>query len=165
MFAPTIMKARLVQLTPQEVKQMGITTLLLDVDNTLSTHHSQIPLEGIVEWVETMKNEGILLFIVSNAKKSRVAPFADLLGLPYFYLCKKPLPFGIMRAIKQLNVPKSRVMLCGDQIFTDMIAGRFAVIKTLLVEPAQLEVGFTFRLRRRLEKPLIRRYYRKEQTK
>ena len=164
MFRPTIMKKRLVNLTVQELKTMGITTLLLDVDNTLSTHHSQIPLEGVVPWLNEMKEQGINLFLVSNAKGKRVAPFAKQLGIEYFSLCKKPLPFGVLRAIKQLNVPKNAVMLCGDQLFTDMPAGRLAGIKTLLVEPAQLESGWTFRVRRKLEKPLLSRYHRKENT-
>ena len=162
MFRPSIIKKRLVNLTANELNEMGITTLLLDVDNTLSTHHSQTPLEGVVSWLDEMKKQGIGLFLVSNAKEKRVAPFAKQLGIGYFSLCKKPLPFGIIRAIKRLNVPKSSVMLCGDQLFTDMPAGRLAGIKTLLVEPAQLESGWTFRVRRRLEKPLLRRYHQKE---
>lgn len=162
MFRPTIMKKRLINLTVQELKDMGITTLLLDVDNTLSTHHSQTPLEGVVSWIYEMKKQGINLFLVSNAKGRRVAPFAKQLGVEFFSLCKKPLPFGVLRAMKRLKVPKSAVMLCGDQLFTDMPAGRLAGIKTLLVEPAQLESGWTFLIRRTLEKPLLRRYHRKE---
>ncbi len=165
MFRPTIIKKRLVNLTANELKEMGITTLLLDVDNTLSTHHSQTPLEGIMQWLEEMKQQGIGLFLVSNAKEKRVAPFAKQLDIGHFSLCKKPLPFGVLRAIKQLKVPKSAVMLCGDQLFTDMPAGRMAGIRTLLVEPAQLESGWTFRIRRTLEKPLLRRFHRKENIK
>ena len=162
MFRPTIMKKRLVNLTVEELKEIGVSTLLLDVDNTLSTHHSQEPLEGIVPWLDGMKEKGIGLFLVSNAKEKRVAPFAKQLDIGYFSLCKKPLPFGVLRAIKYLNVPKNTVMLCGDQLFTDMPAGSFAGIKTLLVEPALPETGWTFRVRRTLEKPLLRRFHRKE---
>ena len=146
----------------KEAKEMGVSTLLLDVDNTLSTHHSQIPLEGVESWLCEMKQQGFDLFLVSNAKERRVAPFAKRLDIGFFSLCKKPLPFGVLRAINRLNVPKNNVMLCGDQLFTDMPAGRLAGIKTLLVEPAQLETGWTFRIRRSLEKPLLRRYHRKE---
>ncbi len=162
MFRPTMIKKRLIDLSVSEMNAMGITTLLLDVDNTLSTHHSQVPLDGVVSWLDEMKQQGIGLFLVSNAKEKRVAPFAKQLGIGYFSLCKKPLPFGVLRAIQQLKVPKSTVLLCGDQLFTDMPAGRLAGIRTLLVEPAQLESGWTFRIRRTLEKPLLRRYYRKE---
>ncbi len=161
MFRPTVMKKRLVNLTTEELKELGVTTLLLDVDNTLSTHYSQMPLDGVVTWLEEMKQEGIGLFIVSNAKNKRVEPFAKQLGLSYFALCKKPLPFRILRAVKRLNVSKGSVMLCGDQLFTDMLSGYFAGMKTMLVEPAQPESGWTFRVRRKLEKPLIRRYLKR----
>ena len=162
MFRPTIMKKRLTNLTIEELNAMGVTTLLLDVDNTLSTHHSQTPLEGVVEWLEMMKQAGIGLFIVSNAKKQRVEPFAKFLDIPFFSLCKKPLPFGIKRAVKCLKVSKNQVLLCGDQLFTDMPAGRLAGIKTMLVEPALLENGWTFKIRRTLEKPLLKKYSQKE---
>lgn len=159
LFRPTYMKHRVVQLSVEEIKKRHIHTLLLDVDNTLSTHHSQTPLSGVEDWLRQLKEQGIRLFIVSNAKSSRVAPFANRLGLPFFSLCQKPLPFRLNKAIKQLGVSKEGVLLCGDQLFTDMIAGNLCGVRTLLVEPAQPESGWTFRLRRRLERPLLGRYH------
>ena len=43
-----------------------------------------------------------------------------------------------------------------------MICGNLAGIPTVLVEPYQLETTRSFKLRRRLERPLIRRYKKKE---
>jgi HAD superfamily phosphatase (TIGR01668 family) len=161
-FRPTLQKYRLTDLTAEELKNLGVSTLLLDVDNTLSTHHSQTPLEGIEDWLDDMRKAKVNLFIVSNAREARVAPFAEKLGLSYFSLCKKPLPFRLQKAIRRLGVKKDTVMLCGDQLFTDMPAGNLCGIKTLLVTPAQLETGWTFRLRRRLEQPLLRKYIKGE---
>ncbi|MBR6548949.1 MAG: YqeG family HAD IIIA-type phosphatase [Clostridia bacterium] len=162
-FRPTLQRNRVTDLSVKTVQQLKISTLLLDVDNTLSTHHSQIPLNGVEKWLADMTEAGVSLFIVSNAKKERVAPFAEQLGLPYFWLCKKPLPFRLKKAIRQLGAEKRSVMLCGDQLFTDMAAGNLCGIRTLLVTPAQLETGWTFRLRRCLERPLLKRY-KKEQS-
>ena len=162
-FRPDLYRRQLTDLTPAEVTAMGVRALLLDVDNTLSLHHSQTPLPGIPEWLASMKQAGILLVIVSNARKSRVQPFADSLDLPFFWLCKKPLPFSILRGIRRLGVSKKQTMLCGDQLFTDMAAGFLAGTKKLLVTPAKPETGWSFRLRRRLEKPLLARYTGEEQ--
>jgi HAD superfamily phosphatase (TIGR01668 family) len=151
-------KYRLTDLTVEQLKTLGVTTLLLDVDNTLSTHHSQTPLDGVEDWLNQMGQANIKMFIVSNARESRVAPFAKKLGLEFFSLCKKPLPFRLNKAIGRLGANKQEVMLCGDQLFTDMPAGNLCGIKTLLVTPAQLETGWTFRIRRRLEQPLLLKY-------
>ena len=72
------------------------------------------------------------------------------------------MPFRLKKAIRRLGVNKDTVMLCGDQLFTDMPAGNLCGIKTLLVTPAQLETGWTFRLRRRLDQPLLRKYIKGE---
>lgn len=161
-FQPNHYCHRLTDVTVEQLHQWEIQTLLLDVDNTLSTHHSQIPLDGIPRWIEEMKQANIALMIVSNAKKERVAPFAERLGLDYFWLCKKPLPFRLKKAMKQLGVSRENVMLCGDQLFTDMPAGNLCGIQTLLVTPAQPEQGWTFRVRRRLERPLLKRYQKEK---
>ena len=61
------------------LKQNNIDTLLLDVDNTLSTHHGTILVDGLKEWLFKMQQNGIRLAIVSNSKKFRIKPFAERL--------------------------------------------------------------------------------------
>ncbi len=162
-FKPTYYKRRLTDLTVAELKNEGIHTLLLDVDNTLSTHHNPEPDEGIPALIDEMKREGIGLIIVSNSRRARVEPFAQKLGVDFFYLCKKPLPFRLNKAIKQMGADKKGMMLCGDQIFTDMPAGNLCGVKTLLLEPIEEETGWSFRVRRKLERPMRRRYKEKVQ--
>ena len=159
-FRPTIMKGRLTMLQPAELSEMGIKGLLLDVDNTLATHFNQTPLEGIPEFLGKMSGFGIKLMIVSNARASRVEPFAEKLGLPFECLCKKPLPFGGMRAVRRMGLEKSEVLLCGDQLFTDILCGNVCGIKTLLLTPALMEDKLNFKIKRPLEKPLLRKYSR-----
>ena len=160
-FKPTYYKRRLTDLSVAELKEKGIHTLLLDVDNTLSTHHNPNPDEGIPAFIERMKEEGIALFIVSNSRRARVEPFADKLGIDFFSLCKKPLPFRLRKAIKRMGADKKGMMLCGDQIFTDMPAGNLCGVKTLLLDPIEAESGWSFRLRRAVERPMRRRYKEK----
>ena len=59
-FKPTYYKRRLTDLTVAELKNEGIHTLLLDVDNTLSTHHNPDPDEGIPALIDEMKREGMV---------------------------------------------------------------------------------------------------------
>lgn len=109
---------------------------------------------------------GLTLTILSNNYKERVEPFAKQLGLPFVSMAAKPLPFGVGRACRKLKIRRKETALIGDQIFTDMICGNLAgVLHRCLVEPYELETTRSFRIRRRLEKPVIRRFLEKEGRK
>lgn len=138
------------------LKQNNIDTLLLDVDNTLSTHHGTILVDGLKEWLFKMQQNGIRLAIVSNSKKFRIKPFAERLELPFFGLACKPLPFGYISARKNLNFQKKTTAIVGDQIFTDVLGANLYGIKSLLVRPIQLEDGWSFKVRRYFERKILK---------
>ena len=72
----------------------------------------------------------------------------------------KPLPFNFNKARRLYNAKKEQTAIIGDQIFTDIVGGNIANIKTILVEPFEpkTEGGFFFRLKRRLERRYIKKY-------
>ncbi|MBQ1183931.1 MAG: YqeG family HAD IIIA-type phosphatase, partial [Clostridia bacterium] len=117
------------------LKENNIDTLLLDVDNTLSTHHGTVLVDGLREWLDKMVENGISLVVVSNSKKWRIEPFAKRLELPFVSLACKPLPFGYSKAQKMMNSQKSKTAIVGDQIFTDVLGANLFGIKSLLVRP------------------------------
>ncbi len=143
------------------LSENNIKALILDVDNTLSTHHSQTPLENVENWLRDMESKGIKLLILSNSKKERVAPFARLLSLDFLSLGCKPLPFGLIRAKRRLGFKAKETAMIGDQIFTDMIGANTCGLHTILLEPIEPEEGKSFKIRRKLEKRFIDKYERK----
>ncbi len=160
---PKIKVERVTDITPQILKKYDINALILDVDNTLSTHHGQILTDGLLEWIELMKQNGIFLTVLSNSKEKRVKPFAEKINLEYISLGLKPLPFGYLRAMKRYSLKRKNTAIVGDQIFTDILGGNLVGIKTVLLTPIKLEDGWSFKLRRRLEK-LIFKLYRIKNT-
>ena len=155
-FRPTIKIPRVTDISTQLLKKYDITALILDVDNTLSTHHGEVLTDGLEEWLSYMKDSGIKLTVLSNSKESRVAPFAKKIGLDFISLGLKPLPFGYIRAVKKLGVKRKNAAIVGDQIFTDIIGGNTVGVKTVLLTPIKPEDGWSFKLRRKLEKFLIK---------
>lgn len=147
---------RATDISVEFLKNNNIDTLLLDADNTLSTHHSQQPAEGILEWLDMMRANGIALMMVSNSKERRVKPFAEKLGLEFEYLSLKPLAKGVNRAVKRLGADKKRTALVGDQIFTDVLATRLSGIRPLFVKYMKAEEKFSFKVRRHLEGKLLK---------
>ncbi len=147
---------RITDIDFEYLRENNIDTLLLDVDNTLSTHHGTILVDGLVEWLEVIQGKGIQLIVVSNSKRWRIEPFAGRIGLPFVSLACKPLPFGYHKGIKKLGADKKRTAIIGDQIFTDVLGANLYGIKSLLVRPVKLENGWTFKVRRYFEKKMLK---------
>ncbi|MBQ3094127.1 MAG: YqeG family HAD IIIA-type phosphatase [Clostridia bacterium] len=159
---PTILKNRITELTPQELDAMGVKALLLDVDNTLTRHHSQELDDGVAAWLASMRDAGVQMRLVSNSKKPRVDPFAKRIGLDYEHTSMKPLPFGFFRAAKAMGVSRRECLVIGDQTFTDVLGAKLAGVRVLQLLPIEEETMWSFRVRRRLEKRVLARYQRRQ---
>lgn len=158
LFIPDIKLERVTDIKIELLEKYNIKALILDVDNTLSTHHGQILTDGLEEWLGYMKQNGIKLTVLSNSKKKRVEPFAAKISLDFISLGLKPLPFGYLRAVNALGEKRKNTAIVGDQIFTDILGGKTVGVKTVLLTPIKPEEGWSFKLRRKLEKKIIARY-------
>lgn len=156
LFYPTLYRRRITDVTTEDLRRMGVRGILLDVDNTLTTHDAPDLTDQVKEWLATMQQEGFLLIIVSNNKPERVAPFAEKIGLPFAALAHKPMPSGYKKAAVTLGVPKKECVVIGDQIFTDIMGANLAGIASVLLEPIQPEVEQKFIVfKRKLERVLL----------
>lgn len=154
---PTIKLQKITDITPNILKKRDIKALILDVDNTLSTHHGQILTDGLEAWLQEMKENGIKLTILSNSNSKRLTPFAEKIGLDFISLGLKPLPFGYLRALKKLSVKKCNAAIVGDQIFTDTLGGNIVGLNTILLTPIKPEASLRFRMKRRVERFVIKK--------
>ncbi len=142
-------------------EERDIRLLVLDVDNTLTTHNNPTPAPGVMEWLSRMKAAGIKLTILSNNHAERVEPFARLLGLPFVAGAAKPLPLGLKRACTQFGCTPAQTALIGDQLFTDILCGNLLPgVCSVLVTMQEPEHSWFFRQKRRLERPILRRFAR-----
>jgi len=117
-----------------DLKSRGIKTVLLDFDNTLGPDHASEPVDFSYECVANMRREGFALCLVSNAKSGRSANIAKMLDIPCITYAHKPNPSGVRRAMELMKSTASETCMIGDQIFTDVIAGRLAGCYTIMVE-------------------------------
>ncbi len=160
-FTPRYVFRNVTSISIAFLKAHGIEALVLDVDNTLTEHGSQHLKPEIQAWINKMKKAGIKLMIASNNVEKRVAPFAGLLGMDYVSFSCKPSPIWLLKAMKKWGISRQKIALVGDQIFTDGLAGQLYGAKVLLVRPMARDSKPTIRLKRKLEKPFLLRYYKK----
>ena len=119
-------------------------------------------LENIVYLISNerskLRNEKINICLVSNGRKSRVEKFNEDIKLDAIHLALKPFPFGIKKMMRKFGVKRKETALIGDQIFTDVIAGKLARVKTVLVEPIEPKTTNVEKFKRTLEKSILKLY-------
>lgn len=157
-FYPDYQKKRVYELTPSFLKKIGVQALILDIDNTLTTHDHPVPSDGVAIWLDEMRQAGVGMIVLSNNSAERVKPFADILKLSYISDGGKPLTAGYKRAQKALGVKKEQIAMVGDQLLTDILGGNLYGCKTILVEPIELEPMKFFKFKRKIERLLLKRY-------
>ena len=163
---PTLMRERITDITPEDLRSMGAVGVLLDVDNTLTTHYNPDLPEDIAVWLAAMEAEGFRFTLVSNAKRRRVEPFAAKLGMSCTWLAGKPLPFGYWKAARRLGLSRKECAAVGDQIFTDTLGARLAGMRCIQLSPIELEKHKPFLMfKRRREAKILRRLRRKKEDK
>ena len=116
-----------------EIRDLGIKSLLLDVDGTLiSRNTNEIP-DKVKKWVLEAKKIFSIYLISNNPSKDRIASIADKLGLEYKNKAFKPRKKYTQEVIKKLNQNSENIALIGDRIFTDIVVANRCNIKSILV--------------------------------
>jgi HAD superfamily phosphatase (TIGR01668 family) len=106
-----------------------------------------------MDWLDQMRSAGIGLHLISNGRGKRIKQFSDYVQVPFIAPAMKPLPFAIRRVLREMNYDKKSTAMVGDQLFTDILAGKFAGVLTVLVKPqGENEEPFFARIKRPLEK-------------
>lgn len=155
LFKPTYVFNDVTEITADFLYAHNIKGLILDLDNTLTTHNNPTPPQSSLDWLDKMKKSGIKMMIVSNNSAERVTPFAKALGLHFVPNGKKPLTFGYTQAIKEMGIHKKNIAAVGDQIFTDILGSNLKGIRSLFVFPIEPETSLPFRFKRACEKPFL----------
>lgn len=135
-----------------------IKALILDVDNTLIDYDKNLS-ESIVKWTESLKEEGIKLYILSNTNdKQKVKNVAQKLEIPYSIFAKKPLKCGFLKVKKHIKEKVENIGVIGDQIFTDIIGGNRCKMFTILVDPIDKKDYWYTAWKRPLENKIKSKY-------
>ena len=138
-------------------KEKGIKAVFLDIDNTLVTPKTKKPDEWAEKFLESLKEEGITVCLVSNNKKERVDEFN---GGRYLTIHRAGKPFtnSYRRFLRKLKLKKSEVAAVGDQFYSDVLAAKMLGILMVYVSPIEVgNEGPFVHFKRQLEKGIIKK--------
>ena len=155
---PKIYLESVKDISTEFLNENNIKALILDVDNTILDFNKNIP-QGVEEWCEKLKAQGIKFCILSNSdKKEKVKMVAEKLQLPYFYFATKPFKRGFNKAIKLLEEKPENIAAVGDQIFTDVFGANRCHLFSILVKPIAKKDLLITRVKRPIENYIIKKY-------
>lgn len=164
-FIPTYYAKHLYTVTPAFFKEIGIETLVLDLDNTLASYRELTASKETLAYLDALKKTGLTLFLVSNNKGQRVQTYATSAGLLYLAGARKPLTKRLRTFLKNKNVNLNTVMMVGDQLLTDVFCANNLGVKILLTDPLVKEDQWTTHFNRLLDRPIRKRLKAKNKLK
>ncbi|MHB8144497.1 MAG: YqeG family HAD IIIA-type phosphatase [Vulcanimicrobiaceae bacterium] len=159
MLWPDRYAVRLYEISLDELSASGFRGLIVDLDNTLLGFRQTELAEEHLAWVRDARARGFAIVMVSNNFNERVTDIAAQLGVDCVPNALKPLPFGFIRALRRLGLPRRQVAVVGDQLFTDVLGAKLCGLYAILTEPIESQdfpVTKFFRFLERLMLPARR---------
>ncbi|MBP3883508.1 MAG: YqeG family HAD IIIA-type phosphatase [Olsenella sp.] len=127
---------RVDQIPVDELVEQRVRCVLVDRDNTCVPRDTKVAPVEVTAWLEDVRSVGIRTCIVSNNFHSaQVEESARELGCDVVHHAMKPAPFALRRALELEGVSAAEAVMIGDQVFTDVVAGNLARVRTILVKP------------------------------
>lgn len=135
-FSPDYLEARVEDIELERWRQDGIRGVILDVDDTLTTHNSPRVTAAVLNWLKHTQQQGFACIIVSNNRyPEHIEHISRRLGIPAIARARKPRANGFRWALKELDLPPEQVVVVGDRLLTDILGGARMGMKTCLVAP------------------------------
>ena len=141
---PDLLLDNIYELKPDRLTQNGITLLLMDLDNTLANYHAASPSVALRNWIDSLKKAGIEPFIYSNSHGNKAANFAKAISVDYVNKARKPETKKLLELLRKKRVRPENTAIIGDQVYTDVLCGKRAGIKTIAIRPIELTNPFYY---------------------
>ncbi len=117
------------------LKNEGIKGIIMDLDDTLLPSDKKLNREAIDNWLIKARNEFSLYVVSNNSRPNYVKAFCDKFDIPFIARATKPRSKFLIKAIHQMNLNKKDVIIIGDRLTTDILAGKILGIRAFLVAP------------------------------
>ena len=143
----------------EKLYEKGFRGLIFDIDNTLVPHGADSTPE-VDELFRYIQGIGFKTLLLSNNDEARTLRF--LKNIDSLYICDadKPKPAGFLKAVEKLDMPRDKVIVIGDQVFTDIYGANRSGLASILVKFIGHDTETKTGKRRRLEKFVLSMYSR-----
>lgn len=159
-FKPTMYRKNIFEIDYKKLKEMGKTCLVFDLDNTLGLIDQKKCPDETKKLIKKLQKD-FLVLISSNNNKKRLEPYLKELGVDGVAWSLKPMTRGLRKIKSEHKLEKDEMVMIGDQIVTDILAGNSYKVMTILVDPLGKKDLKITGLNRLIEKQIVNNYTKK----
>lgn len=153
LFYPNYQLDKITDLDLSTLKINQIKTLLIDIDNTIVEKGKTQVSDEINEWVKKMSTE-FECILISNNPSISAKHIAHQLNIEVLHFAFKPFKSRYL-VWSRHKVIKSKIMMIGDQIFTDVLFAKNIGAMSCLVNPISKNDHLSTRFLRKLENIIL----------
>lgn len=139
----------------------NIKTIVFDLDNTLDAYYTLVPSPKAIELINSLKNDGFNVVIISNNTKPRVERYCKELDCKYIYGARKPFVLKAKRFFKKNRINPSECICIGDQVFTDVLFSSKVGMKCILCENLVVKDQFFTKINKFFDQYIRKRIIKK----
>ena len=126
---------RFEDVTPDLLKKENVDLLLCDLDNTLRLHSEKEPADELQDWVKDCKKAGVKIVIISNnGRKKMMQKFCQPIKVDCVWWAKKPMSKKLTETMQGHQISPQNTVMLGDKWSTDVLAAKFAGVRSWKVE-------------------------------
>lgn len=114
---------------------MGKRILLFDLDNTLGRRGMAHLPEPIVGFLQSLRERGFAIGVLTNRKRNTEAPAVRLLRrhVPVIHAAGKPARRGFLQILDRLGGSPDEAVMIGDRRLTDILGANRVGIHSIRV--------------------------------
>lgn len=141
----------------EELKKQGIKCVMFDLDSTVMVSKSADFLPETIKWFNSFINDFEVAIISNNPKKEYIENASKLAPCRVIGNANKPNPKIINEYLDEIKIAPQNAVMIGDRPLTDILAGKRAGCKTILVGSINQNENFLIKFVRALERSTIRK--------
>ena len=141
----------------EKLYDKGYRGIIFDLDNTL-VHHGDDSNEEVDNLFKKIQDIGFKTIILSDNDDERIERFLKNIDCMYISEANKPNIDGFNKAVKMLGIDKSKCIVIGDQVFTDILGANKSGIDSILVKFIQIDEKEKIGKKRQVEKVILKFY-------
>lgn len=154
-FIPTMYIKNYRELNLEKLKNKGIKVLAIDVDNTLvPPYTAELDFEA-KDFVQKVKDAGLIPVILSNNTKKRVQGVAKQIDVDFYSFSCKPCKYNYKKILRDKDCSRNEVAVLGDQLVTDIFGGNRMNFVSILQDPITNEENTSGKITRKIEVKIL----------
>mgnify|MGYP000418546359 CR=1 FL=1 len=151
---PKEWKKSIFEIDFEDLLSRGFRVFIFDYDNTLVPWRVRKVPEEVSKIIEDLSGRATVI-IASNGKEKEI----EGLKCKVIWRARKPFAKKLKKLLEEIDTDKDKVVVIGDQIFTDVFFGNRMGFYTIKVEPVSRREFWGTKILRLLERivlPFIR---------